>query len=151
MRLRDISTTKEGNDYLPEFIQAFNKKFAVKPKEKENLHRSLLPSENLTKILVRKYTRVLSKNLEFQYENKLYQVSTDRPTYAMRSAPVLITQDTSGKVAVYYKELELKYKVLEKRPKQEVTSAKEINRKVDKLARRTIKPAKNHPWRHFSI
>lgn len=151
MRLEDISTIKQGNEYLPGFIKAFNKKFAVEPREKPDVHRPLLPSEDLAKILVKKYTRVLSRNLEFQYENKLYQVKTERPTYTMRSAPITLTQDTSRKVRVYYKDKELKYKVLEKRPRQEATSAKEVNQKLDKITRKAQKPAKDHPWRYFSI
>ena len=155
MRLAEIATIEEGNRYLPEFIKNFNKRFAVMPKKKENAHRPLLLSENLGKILVKKYQRILSKNLEFQFKNKLYQIKTDRPTYAMRNAPVLVTQNPKGKVGVYYKETELKYRVAGKKPSQQETSAKELNSKVDRLIRTNQnmarRPAKDHPWRYVSI
>ncbi len=160
MRLKEISTIEEANRFLPKFIDDFNNKFAVKPKNKGDAHRPLLPSENLQKILVKKHQRTLSKNLEFQFENKLYQIQTKRPTYAMRNAAILITQNHKGKVKVYYKEKELEYKVIQKRPRQQETSAKELNFKVDELVKisqnQTMenmarKPAKDHPWRYMSI
>jgi len=154
MRLRNISSIEEGNRYLPEFIANFNKKFAVEPKDKCDAHRPLLPSEkkNLDKILVKKYVRVLSKNLEFQFEGKLYQIITDRPTYTMRHAPVLVTKDPKDKVRVYYKDKQLNYKVVVKKQRQCVKSSKEVNKAVDKLTKRkTTIPASDHPWRYFTI
>ena len=152
MRLKGISDIKKGNKYLPKFIKFYNKKFAVVPRDNEYAHRPLLPSEKLEKILVKKYTRVLSKNLEFQHENNLYQVKTTRPTYAMRNATVLVTKDVKGKTRVYYKGKELTYKAVKKGQRQEIKSAKEVNRKVDKLVRKPVtKPAKDHPWRYFTL
>lgn len=155
MRLKGISTIKEGNHYLPEFLQGFNERFSVEPQEKENAHRLLLTSEDPERILIKKYHRVLSKNLEFQFKTKLYQVKIDRPTYAMRNAPVLVTKDARGKVRVYYRERELEYRVVERRPKQIEASAKELNTEVDRLVRisqnMVRKPAKNHPWRYANI
>ena len=154
MRLRGISSIEEANKYLPEFIEEFNEKFAVAAKDERDAHRPLLPSEkkSLSKILVKKYVRILSKNLEFQFAGKLYQVKTDRPTYAMRHAPILVTKDVKNKVRVYYKDKELKYKVVVKTRKTKIKSSKEVNTTVDQLAKRksTI-PANDHPWRYFTI
>jgi transposase len=154
MRLRNISSMEEANKFLPEFIRDFNKRFAVEPKDSRDAHRPLLSKEkeNLDKILVKKYVRILSKNLEFQFEGKLYQIITDRPTYTMRHAPVLVTRDTKDKVRVYYKDKELEYKVVDKTQKVKVKSSKEVNNEVDKSAKRkTVKPASDHPWRYFTI
>lgn len=154
LRLRNISTIEEANKFLPEFIADFNERFAVEPKDKKDAHRPLLASEkkSLNKILVKKYARVLSKSLEFQFESKLYQIITDRPTYAMRNAPVLVTKDAKDKVRVYYKEKELEYKVIDKTQKTKVKSSKEVNSVVDKLVKRKKGiPADDHPWRYFTI
>jgi len=161
LRLLGISDMKTANAYLPEFIKEFNSKFAVCPKEKQKAYRPLLPSDNLRKILVKRFTRTLSKNLEISYKNIRYQIKTDRPTYAMRHARVIVTEDRFGKVRIYYKGKELKYKVLLKRPKAEIVDAKNLNPKVDeiklrkeyqavlinKLKKPKWKPAANHPWR----
>jgi len=70
MRLRGISTIAEGNRYLSEFMEAINKKFAVVPKYPDNVHRALLPTEDLDDILCQHQTRVLSKQLTVSYQNK---------------------------------------------------------------------------------
>lgn len=153
LRLRDISTIEEANQYLPEFIQEYNHKFSVKPKSPVDIHRPLLLTDNLKRILTFQEARVLSKNLTCQYENKLYQIKTKRPTYALRHAPVLIIKDLKGKVSIEYKGKKLDYTVISKQPKVEIVDTKQINQIVDKLKAEKIpwKPPVDHPWRYFTI
>ena len=110
----------------------------------------LFRSENLKEILVKKEVRRLSKNLEFQYKSKLYQVKTQRPTYSMRYAPVVIIEDWDGSIRVYYKDQKLNCEVVEKLPFLKVADEKEIYQEVEKLVKRTWKPAENHPWRQYA-
>lgn len=135
LRLRDICTKKEANHYLPEFIDKFNQKFAVVPRNLKDAHLPLSSSEkkNLEKILAFQEKRVLSRELTCQFENKLYQIKTNRPTYAMRNAPVLVIKDLNGKVTIRYKNKELNYKITKKQPKQKIVDSKQLNNVVDKI------------------
>lgn len=151
MRLKRITSIKQGNKFLPEFVRQYNRKFAVEPINPRNAHRPLLPSENLQQILIKKEVRVLSKNLEFQYRNTTYQVETQRPTYSMRHAPVVVSESRSGNISVYYKDKKLDVQQAGKQPPQPIANSKTLNQQVDKVARKPWKPAKNHPWRHFVI
>lgn len=164
LRLRDINNINEGNQYLPQFIKGFNLKFAVAAKSEIDAHRPLLVTDNLDKIFTIQDTRILSKNLTCQYQNKLYLIQTKRPSYAMRHAPVLIRKDLEGKITIDYKGKLLKYINLETQPKSEVIDSKQLNLVVDKLdnglnqkdihlvaAKKTSwVPSKNHPWRRFA-
>jgi hypothetical protein len=47
MRLRGISDMEEGNAYLPEFIEVFNRRFAVVPRSEHDAHRPLLLTDDL--------------------------------------------------------------------------------------------------------
>jgi len=153
LRLMGKNTLAEGNDYLPEFTQDFNRRFAVEPKSQEDVHRPLLPTENLDQILIKKYTRILSKNLELQYKNVLYQIQTNRPTYALRNAPVIVTEDYLGKVKIYYKNQRLTYRIRKRQPKSEIVDSKRLNSKVFEIKKQLGKegvrwtPPLNHPWR----
>lgn len=155
MRLLGISTIDEGNKYLTEYITLFNRKFAIEAKDKKDAHRPLLPSEDPIKILVKKHQRTLSKNLEFQFEGGLYQIKTDRVTYAMRNAPVIITKDAKNKVRVYYKDKRLDYKVIKRSQVPIIANSKKLNSEVDRSRKAktntTRRPSKDHPWRHMSI
>lgn len=154
MRLRDINTMQEANSYLPEFIEFFNRKFAVTPKEKTNLHRPLLVHDNLDRILSEQHARILSKQLTLSYQNKICQIKTDRPTYAMRYAPVLVRQDMQGKITIEYKGKQLNYTILTQQPKAEIVDSKHLNLTIDHIRQEYIHhpnkahtPKFDHPWR----
>lgn len=147
MRLRGISGMDEGNAYLPEFIEDFNRRFAVVPRSDYDAHRPLLISDDLERILTWQETRTLSKNLTIQFKKVVYQIQTERPTYALRKAKVTVCQNAEGKITILYKDKELAYSIFKKQAKQsQVLSSKDVNRKVEKV-RKKYKPAPDHPWR----
>ena len=147
MRLRGISSMEEGNAYLPDFMEDFNHRFAVEPRSNYDAHRPLLLKDNLDQILTWQETRVISKNLSIQFQNVVYQIQTERPTYALRKAKVTICLSTDGKVTILYKGKELAYTIFKKQAKQsQILSSKDVDRKVDKV-RKQYKPASDHPWR----
>ena len=147
MRLRGISSMEEGNAYLPDFMEDFNHRFAVEPRSNYDAHRPLLLKDNLDQILTWQETRVISKNLSIQFQNVVYQIQTERPTYALRKAKVTVCLDANGKVTILYMGKELDYKIFKKQTKQsQILSSKDVDRKVDKV-RKQYKPASDHPWR----
>ena len=147
MRLRGISDMDAGNAYLQEFMEDFNRRFAVLPRSEEDAHRPLLLSDNLDKILTWQETRTLSKNLSIQFKKVVYQIQTERPTYALRKAKVTVCQNVEGKISILYKDQELAYSIFKKQAKQsQVLSSKDVNRKVENV-RNKHKPAPDHPWR----
>lgn len=156
MRLKGINTIEEGNRYLPEFMDMYNNKFAVIAKCSGNVHRPLLPADDLDDILCQHQTRVLSGQLTLSYQNKRYQIQTERPMYAMRHARVTVKEDLTGTITIAYKGKNLSYTIVEERPKATITDSKVLNRAVDRLSERlgipiTIVqsriPADNHFWR----
>lgn len=160
MRLRGISTLAEGNAYLPEFIADFNARFAVAPRHPANAHRPLLPQDDLARILTVQATRILSKNLTLQYNNVIYQIQTPRPTYALRNAQVIVSENRQGEIAIEYKGKPLCYTVFRQASRQAaVVSSKQIALKLDGLSepaksaksRKPYIPPPNHPWRRFRI
>ena len=87
LRLRNISSWQDGNAFLPEFIHDFNQRFAVQPRSDLDAHRSLSTQDDLDRILTWQETRILSKNLTLQFRKTVYQIQTNRPSYALRHAP----------------------------------------------------------------
>ena len=147
MRLLGISSMEEGNAYMPQFMEDFNGRFAVIPRSNNDAHRPLLLTDNLDQILTWQETRIISKNLSIQFNNVVYQIQTERPTYALRKAKVTVCLSADGNVAILYKGKELAYTIFKKQAKQsEVLSSKDVDRKVDKV-RKHYKPAADHPWR----
>jgi transposase len=156
MRLRQIANQDAGNQYLPEFMHDFNRRFAVVPRAAEDAHRPVLPHENLARILTIQEPRVLSKNLTVQYDNVIYQIQTARPTYALRHATVRVCENVRGEITIEYKGKPLPYTVYRAPVKQaQVVTSKQLNLKLDALApaskprkpRKPHIPAPDHPWR----
>lgn len=149
LRLLGISDMQTANAYLPEFRDDFNKRFAVVPRSNHDAHRPLLPTENLELILTRQETRTLTKNLTVQYNNVIYQIQTQRPTYAMRHAKVTICENAPGDVTILYNGNSLDYTLYQKPVRQaQVVSSKSVDAHLKK-PRKPHKPAPNHPWRDY--
>ena len=142
LRLRGISSWEAGNAYLPEFIQDFNRRFAVAPRSSLDAHRPLTPKDNLAHILTWQETRILSDNLTIQFNKVVYQIQTHRPTYAMRRAPVTVCLDQHANIQILYKGKPLQYSIFHQQARQaQVVDSKHIDQALSN------KPAPDHPWR----
>ena len=155
MQFQNVSGRQAGHAYLPEFMADFNTRFAGVPRQPQDAHRSLLPKDDLARILTVQETRVLSKNLPLNYAKRIYQIQTPRPTYALRKATVSVCENRHGEIAIEYKGKPLAYRVYLRQEHQcEVVSSKQLTLAVDQLAPKKKRhqpqvPSPDHPWRRF--
>jgi transposase len=147
MRLRGISNMAEGNAYLPEFLHDFKTRFGEEPRSTVNAHRPLTPKDDLARILTWQETRTLSKNLTLQFEKVVYQIQTDRPTYALRQAQVTVCVNAQTEITILYNGKPLPYSIYHQQARQaEIVSTKQLDQ-VLKEKPLPPKPAPDHPWR----
>lgn len=147
MRLRGISNMTEGNAYLPEFSKDFNQRFAVEPRSSVNAHRPLTTKEDLSRILTWQERRTLSKNLTLQFQKTVYQIQTERPSYALRNAQVTVCVNAQEKITILYHGKGLPYSIYKQQAKQaEIVSTKQLDLALPPK-RLPPKPAPDHPWR----
>ena len=155
LRLRGISTIAAANAYAPEFREDFNRRFAVVPASEHDAHRPLVAQENLARIFTLQETRTLSKNLTFQYYRTVYQITTSRPSYALRHAKVLVCESADGSVRVEYKGRPLACQpYVEQAHQATIVSSKQVDAAVAAAAeqgesrpRQPNIPGPDHPWR----
>jgi transposase len=119
LRLRDISSLESANAYLPEFIAAYNARFAVAPRSEESAHRPLGKGEDLERVLTLCERRSLSKNLTLSYNNVIYQIKTKRSAYTMRKAQVEVREKHTGEITIEYKQRPLEYTVYRAQEQQQ--------------------------------
>ena len=153
LRLRGICTMAQANAYLPEFIAAYNARFAVAPRSAESAHRALGKAENLDRILTLCERRTLSKNLTLSYNKVIYQIKTKRSAYTMRQAQVEVRERPTGEITIEYKQRALEYTIYRE---QEQQQAKVIESKLlqPAAACAAAKPKQKRgpvstPWRRF--
>lgn len=156
MRLAGINGMDTANAWLPGYIEDYNRRFAVAPKDTADAHLAYpgTPAE-LARTLSIQMTRTLSKNLSCQYENHLLQVETTGAGLGLRGAKVTVHEHFDGRKELLWRKRKLTYTVMEKPRRQaSVADSKAVNARVDKaMVRRATghKPAPNHPWRNMPI
>jgi len=157
LRLLGISSVAAANAYLPEFIAAYNQRFAVAPRSAESAHRPLGKGDDLDRILTLCERRTLSKNLTLSYNNVIYQIKTKRSTYTMRQAHVEVRERHTGEITIEYKQRPLEYTIYQE---QEQQQGKVIESKLlqPAAARAAARPKQkrgpvpmSHPWRLFDF
>src|ERR1044072_4667348 len=153
LRLRGICSLAQANTYLPQFIVAYNARFAVTPRVAESAHRSLGTGEDLDRILTLCERRTLSKNLTLSYNNVIYQIKTKRSAYTMRQAHVQVRERHTGEITIEYKQQPLQYTIYQKQEQQQgrVIEAKLLQPAAARAAARPKQkrgPAPT-PWRRF--
>jgi len=149
MRLKGIKTQKEGTRFFREvYIPMHNAKFAVAPREKADLHRPVLKSDNLQRILTIQSKRLVSKDLILHYKNTRYQLlPKEGYRCTLKKATVVVEEREDGKIVFRYKDQVIPSSVAVQKVRRQkapqVVSSKDF--KEDRI--RT--PAFDHPWRQI--
>jgi hypothetical protein len=140
MRLRGIRTIEEGNPFLEEYLPLYNKRFSVRPKEKDDLHRPLVKGMDLDAILCIKTERSLRNDFTVAHHRKLYQVEE-----MIKASQVMVQDRIDGSMIMIHKGRALRFKEITERPPRQ--------KKEPVVARRRKPyiPPSDHPWRRFTI
>ena len=148
MRLKGISDIYAANAFLPEFIADYNRRFAVKALNPNDAHRTIGMNElQLNLIFSQKHHRKISKNLEVSYNNVIYQIQSNTPSYTLRRSQATVC-DRNGEITLLYKHRMLTYKIFNKQNQPtKIMDSKQIAHHKPYLC---YKPKADHPWRQYS-
>lgn len=140
MRLKGIKTIEEANKFLPQYLPIYAKRFAVKPANDTDMHRSIPEGINLDKILCVKTKRALRNDFTIAHNGKLYQIEDN-----VGAKEVIVEERVNSSMFIAYKDTNLRFKEITARPKKE---QKEPDMHTPKKA---YIPPKDHPWRSFRL
>ena len=100
LRLADVSSIRESNSVLEQFLPRFNRRFRVPPKYPEPAFRPLDPALCLEQILCFKHSRRVDKDntVRFQLHTLQLLPGPERPCYASAVAEVL--EGLDGRLSV---------------------------------------------------
>jgi len=140
MRLRGVETIEEGNRFLEEYLPLYNKRFSVRPREKDDVHRPLPRGMDLNAILCIKTERTLRNDFTAAHNHKLYQIED-----ATKASKVIVQDRMDGSMIITYQGRALRFKEITERP------IRENKQPVVTKRRKTYIPPADHPWRRFKI
>lgn len=111
LRLEGISTQEEATRYFRQiYIPNHNARFAVVPKDATNVHRVLLPSDDLSRIFTVQTKRQVSKTLVVQYKNTRYQLDTAGAyNYLVKKQQIMVEENKAGVLVFRYKDKTIPY------------------------------------------
>lgn len=122
-----------ANAFAPAFITDYNQRFAFQPRSDHDAHRPLAFSQQeLDQIFSLQETRTVSKNLSIQYNKVIYQIQSNRPSYALRRAQVTVVVSPLEQISILYQGKPLHYTIFHQQPRQaEIIPTKQLNAHLD--------------------
>jgi hypothetical protein len=110
LRLRDIASIEAGNAYLPDFMVAYNQRFAREPENPHDAHRPVRDDEDLEIIFTCQELRKLSKNLALMYKRVIYLVEPGPETLPIGGKWCRVYEHEDGRVEIRYDDRTLPYR-----------------------------------------
>jgi hypothetical protein len=153
LRLQGVSSIEDANKFLPEFLIKFNQKFTKEPKSSQDVHRKInISDEQLDYILSYQEQRTLSKNLQFNFNHNICQITTKTKGYRLKQSKITVIQNTNHEIKLFQNNKQYKFKIIDKDLKTRVTDNKNINNILKiKVKRKPNKPGPNHPWKKYKL
>lgn len=150
MRLANIKTIDEANEFLKEYIPKFNEKFSVVPNKKADLQKKVNKGlkEKLPQIFSVQNTRKINNDYTVMFETRYYQLNLIQDIVVYKKDEVIVEKHLDSEIKIRLKDTYLKYSELPERPK------KQCDVKLPAITQKqppSWKPPVNHPWRNSLI
>jgi transposase len=100
LRLAGICGIEAANAFMPQFIEAYNRRFAKAPRNPHDAHRTLRGEEELDLIFAWRELRKVTQNLTLHYERRLYLLADSPESRQLIGKYVEVFQYPDGEVEV---------------------------------------------------
>ncbi len=140
MRLRNISTIESANQFLKDYyMDNHNLKFAKEPSDSTNVHRSI-KGINIDNILCIREERKLKNDFTIAYEKRIFQLEASQKAIIKPKDDITVNVHLNGSVSLSIRKIELKFKEIEERVKQNVDKIvpKNLYRKPHENSRKSL-------------
>ena len=104
LRLAGITDLKGGNRFLPQYLKAFNARFAVRAEEPGQAYRPLDPALDIDRILSFRYQRLVALDNTVRLEGRLIQIPPGPRRRSYAGARVWVHEFLDGSLGVWYQD-----------------------------------------------
>ena len=116
LRLRGISNMEDGNAFLPEYTEDYNRRFGREPQNPHDAHRPLQDGDDLSRIFSWQEERTLSRNLTVHFKRVTYLVEPGPDTSALGGKRVRVYEWEDGRVEIHAEGRSLPYSIFDQNP-----------------------------------
>ncbi len=151
LRLANINDMNEANRFLADtFVPLFNKRFAVAPSRKANLHQRITQRERLRidSTFSRHTEHIVQNDYTIQHQKLFYQLTERQPVTVCKRDNVTVEEWLDQTIHIRLRGKELNYRILPARPKRPlITSWVLAATTPNHNQRPAYKPSEDHPWK----
>jgi transposase len=141
LRLRHIRSMDQANDFLEGvFLEDLNRRYAVKPRHKADLHRAVKAKESLNEVLCVQEERVVGRDWCVRWQNRFLQIDARHEPLNLAGRRVLIKHLADGRLLVEREGERLTAREIKARPPAAKLKMPVVNN-------RQWKPGPKHPWK----
>ena len=147
LRIANICTMEDANDFLCDFKKRFNSRFAVRAEDKEQAFRANPGLESLHKIICIRSHRKASNGSTISYGGSTYQLldSKGHVVPLKPKSPVCVTRHLDGSLGALYSGDYFKLKAISSDSNKKAIQEENLENKAK--PRGKYKPSMDHPWR----
>ena len=138
LRLANISTISEANEFIQNvYLPQHNKHFAIPADKEGNVHRPI-ENRNLELIFCIKAVRMVQNDFTLQYNKRILQLTNNQRAVVRPKEYVTVYEHFNNSLSLSIRNIALNFIELKARP------LKQCVYKPEKY----YKPMKDHPWRN---
>ena len=142
LRLAGIGDIASANRFLGKtFLAALNRKFAVKAKERADLHRRIPAGMKLDEVLCFEEQRTVSNDWCVSWRKRVFQLDRRHEGMALAGRKLSVREKLNGSIQLLSQGHRLHWRELPERP------ANKKQPKPPTLNNKFWKPPAGHPWR----
>ena len=130
LRLAGVCCMEDGNAFLAEFVEDYNRRFGRAPESPHDVHRPLLADEPLDDIFRLQVERKVSRNLTLNYKRVLYVLEPTAQAHGVKGKRVRVYEDDDGNVSIRDGDTELAARAFDKEPRARVTQGDIVDNKL---------------------
>jgi transposase len=147
LRRKEISSHEHANVYLErDYLPEHNRRFARAAASPEDYHRRAPRAAELDRVFRLESERTISEDWVVRYDNRFFQLESQRHHYAPAQGKVLVCEGRYGNIAIEYRGRALRGKEIPA-PRKPSGEVKRASQPVPPAAKKKWVPPANHPWR----
>jgi len=141
MRLGQVDTLDQANQFLVQFIKEFNATFSLEPISAETEWVEMLPGADLDYLFSMQETRTVKLDHTVAFEGQIFQIKSGSRTRSLARKVIGVRTNPEGVTFLYDGKKRLQYSIVPERPRAQATEkpVKAVTVKLDDI-QTTTKP-----------